>query len=314
MILYRKYKITLLFAFVIILFAEVNSFGQNWKRYRREFSLSLGASNFLGDLGGANSIGTDGFLDFDFPSIRPAMNLGYSYKLSQRFAVKTCFTYGFLSGNDKYTDEKFRNHRNLSFRTSITQLHSQLEFYIIREKEGHKYFIQGVKGLKNLKISSYLFVGVGAFYFNPKAQYNAPVVGDGKWYALRPLHTEGESYVPTRRMYSLVQPTIPLGIGFKYALKKNISIGIEYSIYKTFTDYVDDLSTTYFDQKYLLAHGGAKAVWFADPHKPNWAGLPLATTAPGQQRGNPRNFDSYMFALVTIYYQIPSGRFVIPLF
>jgi hypothetical protein len=219
-----------------------------------------------------------------------------------------------MSGNDKYTDEKFRNHRNLMFRSAVTQLHSQLEFFIIREREGHKYYIQGVKGWQNIRISAYAFVGFGALYFNPKAKYNDPLNGDSKWYALRPLHTEGQGYVPTRRMYSLIQPVAPIGLGVKYAFKKDWSVGLEYSIYKTWTDYIDDVSTTYFDPNYIRTKSGEKAVWFANPHKADWGGLNWKTTAPGQQRGDPRDYDSYMYGFISLYYRIPGGRFVIPLF
>ena len=106
MTIFRKFTLFLVITAGLVLFTELYSFGQGWKRYRREFSLSLGASNFLGDLGGANTIGTNGMLDFDFPSIRPVINLGYNYKLSQRLNLKTSLTYGFISGNDNNTQEK----------------------------------------------------------------------------------------------------------------------------------------------------------------------------------------------------------------
>ena len=311
------------------------SFGQGWKRYRKELSLSLGATNFLGELGGANTIGTHGILDFDAPSIRPAMNLGFSYKLSDRLTLKTNFTWGELYGNDAYTKELWRNHRNLMFRSSITQLHAQLEWYFIREKEGHKYNIYGVKGWKNMKISGYIFAGVGAFYFNPKAKYEGPtelihgktyngnvykgpttdLSSDvGKWFALIPLHTEGEGVVLTRTNYSQIQPCLPLGVGFKYLIKGNLSLGLEYGLYLTYTDYIDDVSTTYFDPNYLANHYGALSWWFANPNKANWGTINASATAAGQQRGNPRQKDAYMFAFVSLYYTIPSGKFVIPLF
>ena len=33
---------------------------QKWDRYKHQFSIGLGASNFLGELGGADHIGTSG--------------------------------------------------------------------------------------------------------------------------------------------------------------------------------------------------------------------------------------------------------------
>lgn len=248
---FKKLNVIIFITIALVVLTELKSSGQGWKRYRREVFISLGASNLLGDLGGANNIGTNGILDFDFPSIRPALNLGYIYRIGQRFDLKSSFTYAWVSGNDKYTLEKFRNHRNLSFRSPILQLHTQMEFFIIREREGHKYDIQGVKGWSNIRIAAYVFIGGGLYYFNPRAKYTDPKNGDNKWYSLRPLSTEGEGLIPTRKKYSLIQPTIPVGVGFKYAINKNTSVGIEYSLYKTFTDYVDDCSTTYFDTDYL---------------------------------------------------------------
>ncbi len=313
----KKFYLILFITLSLVILTEIQSYSQGWKRYRREVFISLGASNFLGDLGGANNIGTYGILDFDFPSIRPVMNLGFLYKLGPSVDLKTSLSYGWLSGNDAYTLEKFRNHRNLSFRTSILQLHSQMEFFIIREREGHKYDIQGVKGWQNIKIASYLFFGAGGFYFNPKAKYvksDDNPKGDDKWYALEPLSTEGQGLVPTLNKYSKLQFTIPVGIGFKYGIGKNTSIGIEYSLYKTFTDYIDDCSTRYFDDKYLKIKKGDKAVWFGNPHKKDYGWLNWKITAPGQQRGDPRKMDSYMYVLVTFYYKLSGGRFVIPLF
>jgi hypothetical protein len=51
----------------------------------------------------------------------------------------------------------------------------------------------------------------------------------------------------------------------------------------------------------------------ANPSKeslPNWANV----TAAGQQRGDPRDKDSYMFAVISFYYKIPKGRFTLPKF
>src|SRR5208283_3885074 len=108
-------------------------------------------------------------------------------------------------------------------------------------------------------MTSYLFAGASVMYFNPHGEWN------GQWYALRPLSTEGEGLVPTRRKYSLIQPAIPLGIGFKFALNDKWSVGIEYGIRITFTDYIDDVSKTYFDPTLLSQEKGPIAVHFANP-------------------------------------------------
>ena len=55
---------------------------QRWKRQRFEFSLGAGVSNFLGELGGANQIGTNYFKDLEWSQSRLAIAIGLRYKLS----------------------------------------------------------------------------------------------------------------------------------------------------------------------------------------------------------------------------------------
>src|SRR6185295_9077554 len=63
-----------------------------------------------------------------------------------------------------------------------------------------------------------------------------------------------------RSPYALTQFAIPLGGGVKYALTSNIHTGLEIGIRKLFTDYLDDVSTTYADPNDLLAAKGQLAV------------------------------------------------------
>lgn len=289
--------------------ASEYSYGQRRGRggggHREEISISPVLTNFLGELGGANDIGTNGIKDFNFRAVRPGINVAYLYGLSDAIYIKTNLTYAFLSGNDKYTEEPCRNNRNLHFRSSIIELSSQLEYSIIRKKQGHRYNLRkrGVFGLKNVRVTSYVFTGLGMFYFNPKAK-DLREDGDGKWHSLRPLCTEGQGLVPTREKYSLLQICIPLGIGVKFALDKRWSVGLEYGVRKTFTDYIDDISITYFDKNELLKQKGDLSVYFANPAKNT---LSPNVTAPGQQRGDPRDKDSYMFGIISLYYKIPRG-------
>jgi hypothetical protein len=294
---------------LIILIASEYSYGQRRRKKRvthiEEISISTVLTNFLGELGGANDIGTNGIKDFNFRAIRPGINIAYLYGLSNAFYIKTNLTYAFLSGDDKYTEEPCRNNRNLHFRSPIVELSSQLEYSIIRQKQGHRYNLRkrGVFGLKNVKTTSYIFAGFGMFYFNPKAK-DLSEGGDGKWHSLRPLCTEGQGLVETREKYSPLQICIPLGIGVKFALDKRWSVGLEYGVRKTFTDYIDDVSITYFDKNELLKQKGDLSVYFANPAKNT---LSPNVTAPGQQRGDPRDKDSYMFGIISIYYKIPRG-------
>ena len=65
-----KIKGLLLFFFVL---TNLISTAQSWKFSRQELQFGIGASNFLGDLGGANAIGTHGIKDYRFSMTRPTL-------------------------------------------------------------------------------------------------------------------------------------------------------------------------------------------------------------------------------------------------
>lgn len=297
---------TFLFLLLIMLPALVNA--QRWKRQRYEFSVGAGVTNFLGELGGANQIGTHYFRDLEFSQTRLAAALGLRYKLSNYFAVNTHLTYGRVSGDDKLTTEKFRHTRNINFFSDIYEWSLNFEGAFQQEQIGHRYRLKKVKGLKGYELYTYLFAGVGVFYFNPKAEFQ------GQTYNLRDYNTEGQGYVPTRKKYSTIQLCIPLGIGFKYTIDRQWGVGLEFGIRKTFTDYIDDVSTTYIDlSQYQSGEQYDVGQFLANPsdRSDTEAGK---ITAAGQQRGDPRYKDSYMFAVFSVNYKIKTGRNNLPRF
>ena len=277
---------------------------RRWKRMRYEVYMGLGGTNFLGELGGADRIGTNMLRDFEISMTRPSLSLGMRYKVYQVLAVKTAFVYGWLRGDDRTTNEPSREYRNLHFYSPIVEWATQLEYSVIREKIGHRYNLRTVKGIKAINTNTYFFIGIGGFYFNPKGKYN------GKWYALQPLCTEGQGLVPTRKKYSRFQVAIPFGIGFKYGLDRRWSIGLEYGMRKTFTDYIDDVSTTYFHNETILDEYGVEAAYFADPSD----GTMPYKTGVNQQRGDARNKDSYMFMIINLTYKLKTTRKGLPKF
>ena len=300
----KKYLILIIFFFALLFQDICEAQTTIWKRKRKEFFFGAGATNFLGDLGGANQIGTNGLKDFDFPAIRTDFIVGYRYRTSRSSSVKVNLIYARLAGNDKYTKEPYRSNRNCNFKTPVVELNTQFEYFIGRERQGHIYNLKKIKGWSYIQISTYVFAGVGVIYFNPKGKYL-----NNKWYTLKPLCTEGEGLVTTRKEYSLLQLVIPFGVGFKFALNSDWSVGIEYGVRKTFTDYIDDVSKTYFDPYYLTQEKGELAKYFANPTNNS---LPSFVTAPGQQRGDPTDKDSYMFAFISFYYKIPKGSSTLP--
>ena len=295
-------KIVLLILTALLL-APAISEAQRWKRQRYEFSFGLGISNFLGELGGANQIGTNYFRDLEWSLTRMAASVGLRYKLSNYFALKSHLTYGRITGDDKLTTEYFRNYRNLNFFSDIYEFNVNFEGAFQQEQVGHRYRLRKVRGMKGYELYTYAFVGVGVFYFDPKTTYKGTTI------RLQQLGTEGQGLIPSRNRYSLVQLCIPVGIGFKYTIDRTWGVGLELGIRKTFTDYIDDVSTTYFDfNNYPNANQDAAAL----SDRSNQSD-PVVTT-PGEQRGDPRDKDSYMFGIFSINYKLKNGRNNLPRF
>lgn len=279
-----------LFSLIVCFYNPLSA--QKWKKNRQYITVHLGASNFLGDLGGSKDIGSYGLKDLDIQSTRGILGAGYSYRFMERVNVKTNLYFGFIGGDDSWTPQINRNVRNLHFRSILLELSGQAEVYLTLQNTGKNW---GRKRNNRMPVTTYLFAGIGGVYTDPKGKYL-----DGKWYSLQPLHTEGQGLVETRTPYSRFALTIPYGIGVKYDINRKYSLGFEYGLRWTNTDYMDDVSTTYADPNAIQARYGAVAAYFSNPADIT-DGATAYQTAPGQQRGNPMNNDTYMFANFTLY-------------
>ena len=303
----KHYKIYL---FVLILMVSLSSnmsaqyFNGNntyWKNQRHSFAFGIGAANFLGELGGRDQIGTRFIYDMEWSETKPALQANYRYQVGSRVFTKAQFAFALIGGNDALTEEPFRRNRNLHFRSTIFELSLQMEVDIVQLKNNSRYSVSSA-GRKHGS-SVYLSAGVGATRFNPMANFQ------GKWYALRDFGTEGQKQESGPREYSLFTVVLPIGVGFRYELSREWTLGIELVHRITFTDYMDDVSTTYFDNAQIKDTQGELASYFADPSLGYYVDdkgreMPLNSTFTGAQRGQPKENDAYFTLSLNAYYNI----------
>src|SRR5690606_14136484 len=112
---------------LLLIFATIcsTSFSQSWRYYRHELMFGLGASNFLGDLGGNDGIGLNGFKsikDLEFALTRPVVTLGYRFRATQSIALRVAFFQARVEGDDAKTEDPWRKNRNLHFKSPISEL------------------------------------------------------------------------------------------------------------------------------------------------------------------------------------------------
>ena len=229
-----------------------------------EIGLLLGGMNYIGDLNSQSMLG----------KVNPAAAAIFRYDFHSRWAVQFSFAYGHIEGGNPDVIEK----RNLSFRSQVIEGSLTVQFN----------FVPYQNGAHAQRFTPYMFAGVGVFGFNPQAQYN------GNWYDLQPLCTEGQGLdkFPDRKPYSLIQLSIPFGLGLKCRIGKYFTVGAEYGFRKTWTDYLDDVSTTYVEPELLTANTEEMAAILADRSGEYESGHAYA---PGTQRGDDSLDDWYAF-------------------
>lgn len=230
-----------------------------------------GVSFYQGDLAPGF---TNGFTN-GLRGIRPAIGALARYNFHPNFSVRGNLNFGYVAMYDHLANEGTdREPRNLSFHSPIIEASAMAEVNL------KKY----IAGSRRYKWAPYLFVGAGFAYTKTQTWY------DGKRYALRELQTETEK---SREAYwgkRPIQLVIPMGVGFKYNFKNDLTIAFEFGWRKMFTDYLDDVSGTHTgntptsptDMDAILGNrtGGVRAA--------------------GTQRGNPGKKDSYYFVGLTL--------------
>ncbi len=217
-----------------------------------EAGISLNAMNCLTDMGGTKGIGKKFFKDLNigFTNISGGVFLSAMYKNAAGIRLEG--TFGKIGANDNVlkgiTDiAKERYNRNQNFRSYI------IEVGAIAEIHPTYIFIDWpAKENTPPRTSPYLLGGIAYFSFNPQTRLG------NRWVDLQPLSTEGQGFAETgRQTYKLAQFNIPLGAGVKYELSPLINLRGEFLYRKTFTDYIDDLSSVYIDPSLFDKYFGA---------------------------------------------------------
>jgi len=239
-----------------------------------------GFSNYIGDLQHRG---------YTTQQAHFAFSGGLQYDLSAHFSILGNLSYAKVGASDAFGSKPDVVARNLSFQSRIYEGNLLLEYNLL--------------DLNQHRFTPYAFGGFALYHFNPFAFDSL-----GHKLYLRQLSTEGEGLAayPDRKPYNLTQIAIPFGGGIKMRVTDNVVIAYEIGLRKLFTDYLDDVSTTYVDQATLLAARGPDAVKMA------YRGRELKTggTYPddGTIRGNHKTKDWYYISGIRVTIGINSRR------
>ena len=239
-----------------------------------EIGVMIGTTYYMGDLNKKH-----------FNNSKLASGLIYRYSFNSRVSFRMNLLIGKVEGDD-YTSDNINNvNRNQSFRSNLTELGAMVEVN----------YYSYITGDKKTRFTTYLMAGISYFKMNPKAKYL------DVWYELQPLGTEGQGLVSGPDRYNLDAFALPFGMGAKINLFGRIAISLEYSLRFTTTDYLDDVSTVYFDNDIIRDQVGDVAAELADRRLNKDTELTgIDGRGTGLQRGDSGRKDWYGFAGVFI--------------
>ncbi|MTI38366.1 DUF6089 family protein [Fulvivirga lutimaris] len=255
----------------LIIICSIQAFSQSFYNYRRGrdiiASLGTGTTTYFGDLKDNG--------DYFDPKFN--LNLGLQYFFNKRVSGRVELQWFSLEGADEDSEENGKINRNLSFKSNNYELNAVGMI---------QAFPNGTRYYQRKDFNFYAFAGIGLIYFNPKAEYQ------GKKYALQPIQTEGVKY-------SRIAIVIPYGGGIRYKIDPFWNVGIEVGFRQTFTDYIDDVSTTYIDN-----------TTFSDPIHATLADrrpeIGLSRQEAGSKRGNPDRNDNYLILNLKVEFYLPA--------
>ena len=235
---------------------------------RTEVVLGGGGMGYVGDLNNQSLLSVPG----------AAAGAGLRHRIDNRWSLSGEVRVGRVECSKDWLER-----RNLSFRSGIEEASLTVQFD----------FRPFGTGATDSRWTPYLYGGLGVFHFNPKAL--TVVEGEGEqWVELQPLGTEGQylDAYPDRTLYRRVQFCLPFGVGVRLRLNRTFSLSAEYGFRKTWTDYLDDVSTTYVGGEALEAGSpnGTLAARLADRTPEVESG---STNAPGIKRGDDSLDDWY---------------------
>ena len=264
-----------------------------------------GLSHYIGDLSGTQTLSLVNTTQLKQRTY--FTGIGASVRLRKGVDLQLSYTSGRLAASDQDAYAKqgsAQQKRNLDFQTQIRESAVSLLLYPFHELPLWMH-------VDNKKWQPYFQVGIGRYRFNPQGSVYDIVSADNVWVDLQPLHTEGQGMqeYPNRKPYSLKQWNLAYGAGIQYQVLPRVTLALEWTGRKLFTDYLDDVSTTYIDpnlfQKYL---GPDEALLAAQMSNKSTLVSPDLPYQSGDKRGNSCQSDFYYSANLKLMLQLGSRK------
>jgi len=266
-----RYLAILLIFIPSLFLAQVNKYDRS-----ADIGLVIGTAYYIGDVNPTKHFGT---------RLKLSGGLTYRNNISKRWSIKAGLLFGQIEAWDEDSDSEWIQNRNLHFKNQFTEGSIQFEL---------NYFDYQIGQSANW-ISPYLFAGVAYYTMKPQAYFK------GTWYELQPLGTEGQGTSEGGKKYNLNGLSMPFGAGLKFNIYAIFGLSIDWGPRRTWTDYFDDISTTYADPDILEDENGELSFLLADQSIEKEG---INGDNANMQRGDPGRKDWYFFTTVSLNIRI----------
>lgn len=175
--------------------------------------------------GGANYIGDIGPTDYISPS-EPAIGILYRWNRSPRHSWRASFTYAKVASDDADSEISARKQRNLSFENTVKELSAGMEFDFF-EFNLHE---------DGFKVTPYVYSGVSYAWYKDKYFNNGQTIEN---------ETKGAL-------------AIPMVVGLKAHIVRELVLGFEVGARYTFTDNLDGTNPEGDDEVFSFGNRNSK--------------------------------------------------------
>ncbi|WP_028887942.1 type IX secretion system protein PorG [Tenacibaculum ovolyticum] len=182
-----------------------------------EIGIFAGGANYIGDVGRTNYI---------YPN-KLGGGIVYKYNLNPRIALRGTYTYIPVSGNDKNSENLFRQNRGSQFTNNIHEFAAGIEF---------NFFDYNISNYKTT-FTPYILAEIAAFNYSSPIERTSP---------------------NTIRLKNKFSYSLPVGVGIKGRLDDHLAIAFEVGARITL---IDDLDFT-TDKINSLNFGGTGNDWY----------------------------------------------------
>lgn len=205
--LVMKFKVNIL----LLVFLMMASAG--WSQEKWTGNLFLGGSSYMGDLVHSSIP----YLD----QTKLSFGLGATYSIKPSIGVRFGFLHSGIKGDDAIRGKKTGNMptRNVSFSTGINELAAVVKWDFLNS------------GDNDMKISPYLFGGLGLDFINVDADYSKTPSDLSTLVSQDKANTDNSTFL-----------AIPLGAGVSMKMNDQMSLGLEIGLRKGFSDILDGVS------------------------------------------------------------------------